>query len=473
MTLPATPEARRDALAANILPTVRIAGEDTRWTMEERLAHYKCPATSVAAIKDGRLDWAAGFGLRGLEDPRPVNADTVYMLASCSKPICAMVVLQQVERGVVDLDVDVNKYLKRWQIPQNEFTAGETVTLRRMLSHTAGLSINGWPCIPQGGTLPTIYDILEGRPPSVHPAVVVNKKPGGTHRYSGGGFLLAEMLIEDQTGRKFDELADELIFGPLGMANTTFTHPLPERLRGNVAGGHRMDGSAIPGGWLISVDKGAGGLMGSAADYAKFQIACRDAWLGKPGAILTQSLAKEMMTRQGQSSFGIGWEMIGKGDTLRFNHGGSNDGYQCETDCYLESGDGGAVMTNAVSGILLFREVLNGLAGLYDWPGYMVEPKRVKTLSEAELDRYVGTYKLVSGIELPIMNVWREGTQLFTEIPGLRVGVRRTYVDENGILFNQTTPFETHVAFGADGHADSFTVISGGTTEILRAERPR
>jgi CubicO group peptidase (beta-lactamase class C family) len=471
MTLPATPEARRDAFAAQLLPTVRIAGEDTRWTIGERLAHYKCPGVGVAAIRDGRLDWAAGFGVRGLEDPRPVDADTVFMVASCSKPVCAMVVLQQVERGIVDLDVDVNRYLKRWQVPQNEFTFGETVTLRRMLSHTAGLSINGWPVVPQGEPVPTVFDILEGRPPSVHPPVVVNKSPGGTHRYSGGGFLLAEMLIEDQTGRKFDDLARELIFAPLGMTSTTFTHPLPESLRANVAAGHRMDGSAIPGGWMVAPDMGAGGLMASAADYAKFQIACRDAWLGRPGAILTRSLAQEMMTRQGHSSFGLGWDMIGAGDTLRFNHGGSNDGYQCETDCYLESGDGGTALTNAVSGIFLFREILNGLAGLYDWPGYLLEPKRIQALSPEQLDRYVGTYAIVSGIELPVMNVWREGTQLFTEIPGLRVGVRRTFVDANGILFNQSGPFETHVAFGSDGRAESFTVLSGGTTEILRAER--
>ena len=471
MTLPATPASRERAFAKGLLPTVRIAGEETRWTMAERLAHYKCPGVGVAAIKDGKLDWAAGFGVRGLEDPRPVGADTVFMVASCSKPVCAMVVLQQVERGVVDLDVDVNRYLKRWQVPQNEFNATEKVTLRRMLSHTAGLSINGWPVIPQGGTVPTVYDILEGRPPSVMPPVVVNKTPGGTHRYSGGGYLLAEMLIEDQTGRRFDDLADELIFRPLGMTNTTFTHPLPERLRGNVALGHRMDGSAIPGGWMVSVDKGAGGLMCSAADFAKFQIACRDAWLGKPGSILTRELAREMMTRQGHSSFGLGWDILGEGDEKRFNHGGSNDGYQSETDCYLESGHGGAVLTNAVSGIYLFREALNGLAGLYDWPGYLLAPKTPQKLSAAEIDRYVGTYRIVSGIELPILKAWREGEQLFTEIPGLRVGVRKSWLDEQGRLFNQSSPFETHVTFGPDGRAATLTVLSAGATEILRAER--
>lgn len=471
MNLPATPGAGAAAFAASLLPTVRIAGEDTRWTIAERLAHYKCPGAAVAAIRDGRLEWSAGYGRRGSDDARPVDGETVFMTASCSKPVCAMVVLQQVERGLVDLDVDANAYLKRWQIPQNEFTAGEPVTLRRMLSHTAGLNINGWPVIPQGEPLPTVFDILEGRPPSVHPAIVVNKPPGGSHRYSGGGFLLAEMAIEDVTGRRFDELADELIFAPLGMSDTTFTHPLPPRLRANVAGGHCMDGSAIPGGWMISVDKGAGGLMCSVSDFARFQIACRDAWLGRPGAILTRSLAREMMTRQGQSSFGLGWDLIGEGDHRRFNHGGSNDGYQCETDCYLESGLGGAAFTNAVSGIFLFREILNGLAGLYDWPGYLLAPKTVQKLSPDELDRYTGTFNILSGIELPVMNVWREGDQLLTEIPGLRVGVRRTFIDTQGILFNQSGPFETHPAFGPDGRVASYTVLSGGDTEILRAER--
>lgn len=471
MNMLSTPGARAEKFAANLLPTVRIAGEDTRWSMDERLAHYKCPGVGVAAILDGRLDWSAGYGVRGRQDPRPVDGETVFMAASCSKPVCAMVVLQQVERGLVDLDVDVNVYLKRWQIPQNEFTAGETVTLRRMLSHTAGLSINGWPVVPQGDPLPTAFDILEGRPPSVHSAVVVNKRPGGSHRYSGGGFLLAEMLIEDVTGRRFDELADELIFAPLGMKSSTFTHPLPRHLQINVAGGHHMDGSPIPGGWMISVDKGAGGLMCSATDFARFQIACRDAWLGRPGAILPQSLAREMMTRQGQSSFGLGWDIIGEGANQRFNHGGSNDGYQSETDCYLESGLGGAAFTNAVSGIFLFREILNGLADLYDWPGYLLAPKTVQRLSAEELDRYTGIYSICSGIELPIMKVWREGDQLLSEIPGLRVGVRRTFVDENGVLFNQSGPFETHPTFGSDGRVASLTVLSGGTTEILRAER--
>ena len=142
-----------------------------------------------------------------------------------------------------------------------------------------------------------------------------------------------------------------------------------------------------------------------------------------------------------------------------------------ETKEDIQRTHGGAVLTNAVSGIYLFREALNGLAGLYDWPGYLLAPKTPQKLSAAEIDRYVGTYRIVSGIELPILKAWREGEQLFTEIPGLRVGVRKSWLDEQGRLFNQSSPFETHVTFGPDGRAATLTVLSGGITEILRAER--
>jgi CubicO group peptidase (beta-lactamase class C family) len=461
-------------LARHLLPTVRISGEDTRWTVGERLAHYKCPAAGVAVVDDGLLAWADGYGNLGTEMPgnAPADADTIFMGASCSKPVAAMLVLQHVERGIVDLDADVNRYLKRWQVPQNEFTAaGGPVTLRRMLSHTAGLSINGWPVIPYGKPVPTVIDILEGRPPSIHPAVVVNKQPGTTHRYSGGGYLLAQMLIEDQTGRTFADLADEFIFSPLGMTRTSFHQPLPERLRSNVAGGHTMEGTPITGGWMVSVDAGAGGLFTTALDYARFQIGCRDAWLGRPGAILTRSLAQDMMTRQGQSTFGLGWEMVGDGDEMRFNHGGSNDGYQCETDCYLESGRGGSVFTNGVSGIFLYREILNGIADLYDWPGYLLKPKMVQKLSPQEQDRYIGTYRITTGIELPHLFIFRENGKLYSHILGIRHGVSEFLLDENGRGFTQRTPFESHISFGPDGRAHEIVSMAGGTTEILRAVR--
>ena len=92
-------------------------------------------------MREGGIDWVDGFGVRELGRPEPCGPDTVFMVASCSKPVTAMLVLQQVERGVLDLDTPINRFLRRWQLPDNELTAAHPVTLRTALSHTAGLTV--------------------------------------------------------------------------------------------------------------------------------------------------------------------------------------------------------------------------------------------------------------------------------------------------------------------------------------------
>ena len=462
---------RQRAVASGLLPIMRIADQPVSWPIDERLAHYGCPGVGVAALKDGRIDWVDGVGVREADRPERCGPDTIFMVASCSKPVTALMVLQQVERGVLDLDTDVNRYLRRWQVPANDFTAATPVTLRHMLSHTAGLTVNGWGVVPRDGRpVPDLLDLLEGRPPSTQAPVVVDKAYDGTDRYSGGGFILAQMALEDTLGRSFAEIANEFVFAPLGMTRSTFRHPLPTEFHGDVASGHGDDGRPAVGGWMISGEMGAGGMFSTARDYATFLLGARAAYHGEPGAILGRSLAVEMMTRHDLGSFGLGFHVLGSGSTLRINHGGSNDGYQSETDCFLESGDGGVVLTNATSGIFLFREILNALADVYEWPGYMPAPKHLRQLTEQEMQAYVGSYRIVSGIELPLLRTWVEDGRMFSEIPGLRFGVQESFCDTDGVLFNQAGPFETRVSFGPDGTAQELSVHQGDVV-IIRAVR--
>ena len=462
---------RQQAVVSALLPIVRIADQPTSWPIDDRLAHYGCPGTSIAAMQDGRIDWVSGFGLSETGTTASCGPDTIFMVASCSKPVTAMMVLQQVERGVLSLDSDVNGYLRRWKVPHNDFTASTPVTLRHILSHSAGLTVNGFGVVPRDGRpVPTLLDLLEGRSPSKEATVVVNKAYDGTDRYSGGGFIIAQMVLEDVLGRPFAEIADEFVLAPLGMARSTFRHPLPEEFQFDVASGHGDDAQPAAGGWMISAECGAGGLFSTARDYATFLLGARDAYLGEPDAILGRSLATEMLTRHDRGSFGLGFRVLGKGNTLRINHGGSNDGYQSETDCYLESGDGGVVLTNATSGLFLFREVLNSLADVYGWPGFMPAPKHLRHLTAAELGKYAGSFRIVSGLELPLLRTWVEDGRLLSQIPGLRFGVQETFCDTNGVLFNQSGPFETHVTFGADGLAEQLHV-SEGDVQILHAVR--
>lgn len=471
-TTASTANDRREAVASGLLPPVRIAGQPLHWTMHERLEHHRCPGVAVAAMHDGRIDWVDGFGVREQGRPESVSADTVFMVASCSKPVTAMLVLQQVERGVLDLDAPLNGYLRRWQIPDNDITADHPVTLRRALSHTSGLTIGGWGVVPRDGQpVPTWLDLLEGRPPSKLGPVIVDRAYDGTDRYSGAGYLLAQMALEDVLGRPFAELADEMIFTPLGMTRTSFRPTPSDAMLTDIASGHPGDGSTVwPGGWMISAEAGAGGLFSTARDYATFLLGCRAAYHGEPGAILTRSLAQHAMTRHDRSAFGLGFRVLGEGAGKRINHGGSNDGYQSETDLFLESGDGGVVLTNAISGIFLYREVLNAIAEVYDWPDFLLAPKRVKVLTDDELQRYVGTYRIVSGMEMPLLRVWTEHGKLYNAIDGIRFGEQETFCDTDGVLFSQTGPFESRPEFGEDGRVHRITVQEGDVV-ILRAER--
>jgi CubicO group peptidase (beta-lactamase class C family) len=461
---------RRAAVENGLLPIVRIVDRPLRWTMDERLAHYGCPGAAVAVMRDGTIDWVAGFGRRDADRPDPVGPDTVFMVASCSKPVTAVMVLQQVERGVLDLDVDVNTYMKRWQVPANEFTAEQPVTLRHCLSHTAGLSINGWGIVLQDGSpVPTIDDLLAGRPPSTMGPVVVNKAYDGTSRYSGGGYLIAQMVLEDVLGIGFDDLAEQMLFGPLGMTNSSFTQPLTPRLRSDVASGHGDDGRPHPGGWSISSEMATGGLFSTARDYATFLLAVRAAWAGEPGSILGQSMAREMLTRHALGDFGLGIRVLGDGPT-RVNHGGSNDGYQSETNTFLESGDGAVVLTNATSGIFLYREILNAVADVYGWPDFLLAPKRLRHLSEEEMTELCGSYRIEIGIELPFIEMWVDNGTLYSQVPGLRFGVQETFCDEDGVLFQQTGPFETHVLRDEAGRVTGIAARESGV-EFLRASK--
>ncbi len=460
---------RIEAACRLLAPPMRIVGEDIAWTMDERLAHYDCPAVSVAVIEGGEIAWFQAFGVLEKGHPQPATADTLFSGASISKPVAAAMALQFVERGVFDLDIDVNRYLESWRLPENEYTRDAPVTLRWLLSHTAGTTVHGFGGVPPDEPLPTVHDILEGRPPARTPPVRVDKRPGLSARYSGGGTMIVQLMLEEASGKPFASLAREMIFEPLGMSRTTFENPLPQPLRANAAVGHE-NGGPIPGKWVCVPPLAAGGIWTTAPEYARFMIACRDAWLGRPGALFGPDLADQMMTSQG-GSFGLGWEVMGAGAARRFSHGGSNDGYQCETQCLLESGDGAVVLTNAESGMILYWEVFTAIARAHGWDRFMPQPKTVTPIAADHLDRYVGVYDIVSGVQMPQMRVWAEDGALVTQIEGMRGGPNRPQMDQSGRLFNRGRPSEIEVIYGPDGRAAEFVIRQFGQAEIMRMRR--
>lgn len=449
-----------------------VAGDPVTWPIADRLAYYKCPGVAVCLIEKGEVTQAEGYGVR-TPGGAQVTPDTMFAGASISKPVAAALALQLVDAGKVELDAPVNRYLQSWKLPENEFTRQVPVTLRHLLCHKGGTTVHGFGAFPQDTKAPTLLDILTGTPPSQTPAVEVDKLPGTSVRYSGGGTQIVQLLLEEQTGRSFAELAERVIFQPLGMTRTTFAQPLPAKFRMDAATGHTKDGVPVSGQFTFTPQLAAGGIYTSAPDYARFMVECRNAWLGRENILFGQKTARSMMEQQAPGQFALGWEIFGSGPAARFAHGGSNEGYQCTASCALESGNGAVILTNSLMGIILHTEVMNAIAAEFEWAHYLKEPKKIVPVSAEDQKRYVGRYRIVSGVSAPHIDVWVQDNQLHSYVEGLIFPPRPVYLGQNGRFFTQQTASETQYEYDASGEVVSLTVYGEGEVELIRAVKER
>jgi CubicO group peptidase (beta-lactamase class C family) len=126
-----------------LIPPVVVQGQ-TKRKLSDRMAELHVPGVSIAVIHDGTIQWARGFGVTRVGGT-PVTAKTLFQAASISKPVTALAVLRLVQAGTLDLDTDVNRYLKTWKVPANKFTEEHPVTLRELLTHSAGITVHGFP----------------------------------------------------------------------------------------------------------------------------------------------------------------------------------------------------------------------------------------------------------------------------------------------------------------------------------------
>jgi len=351
----------KDTLQGRVIAGVPIS-EDA---LTKILEQYHVPGLSIAVIHNGQIDWAKGYGVREYGKIERVDSTTIFQAASISKPVSAVVALRMVEMDKVVLDEDVNEKLQSWKVLENEFTKNHPVTLRQLLSHSAGLTMHGVPEFTAGAELPTLVQILNGEGSvsgeSVEPVV----EPGSTYRYSGGGYIVLQLLLTDIAGRPFAELARELVLRPAGMSSSTFEQPLPQELRSQAAAGHLADGTPIRGFWHTLPEQAAGGLWTTPADLASFAIEVWRSYHGLSDAMLSQLSARLMLTRQ-IDDFGLGF-YLPSGGVFRFQHGGSNAGYRCHFVLSIDSADGVVIMTNGDSGEKVINAVFQAIAIAYGW----------------------------------------------------------------------------------------------------------
>lgn len=394
-------EERIQRVENGLTPALRIKGDTQRFTLAERMAHYKVPGVSIALINDGVIEWAKGYGVADDSTKRAVTTETLFQAASISKPVAAMLALQLVDKGMIDLDENVNTYLKSWQVPDNDFTAEEKVNVRRLLSHSAGLTVHGFRGYAEGEAVPSTVQVLNGEEPANSAAILPDTVPGAIWRYSGGGFTVIQQLIEDQMGQPFPELMQAAVLGPIGMTNSTFEQPLPANRHPQASYGYRADGSKVIGNWHTYPEKAAAGLWTTPTDLAKYALEVQQSLRGESNQVLSQAMTEQMLTIQ-SDDWGLGPGLEGEGDSLIFRHSGGNEGFRCILIAFAEQGKGVAIMTNSDAGSGLAQELLNSISEVYEWGRFEPKEKVLMAIDADLLDELVGKYEFEPGFVLEV-----------------------------------------------------------------------
>lgn len=255
----------------------------------------------------------------------PVDGRTVFPLASLSKWVTAWGLMTLAEAGNLDVDRPVSDYLKRWQLPESGFD-NSGVTPRRLLSHTAGLTDGlGFADYRSDETLPTLVESLDRPRASSGGAarIAVGLEPGSEWRYSGGGYLILELLAEDLSGEPFPDFMQRTVFAPLGMQNATY------RFLGELEGAaESFLPSGRPAPYYRYASPAATGLSASASDLVRFvraQLPRSD-----PGPLrqaTIDAMREPQISVMGQPIWGLGtilYAPTGSGDHV-FGHDGGNE----------------------------------------------------------------------------------------------------------------------------------------------------
>lgn len=388
--LPSAPAAAAESRPLLLRPTIHTGSE--QWTLADRMTHRGVPGAAIAILRDGRIDSAAGHGVRSAGQAAPVGPDTLFSVGSVSKVATAALCLKLVALGRLDLDQNVDRWLKRWRVPAGPAGDSGIITLRMLLSHTAGFNVHGFEDIAPGAPMPTLVQTLDGAAPALNKPLARIDAAGTRSRYSGGGYMIVQAVIEDALGAPLAAVASRHLFAPLGMKRSRFD-AAPAADTADIAHAHDGDGKAValPRGWQSFPELAPSGLWTSANDLARLVLAL-GASTRAPGGYLPQELAIDMMTAVSPGPFGLGPRLAGEGAAHIFHHAGANDSYKAYIEGNLASGDGLVILTNGTNGDVLGDEIRNAVSDALSWPGdwsVRTGPIAATSLTES----FVGSYK--------------------------------------------------------------------------------
>ncbi len=369
------------------MPSLQIEGEPVEtYNINERLQELGIPGISIALVSNGEIEWARAYGMADSSQNRPMTTQTMLLAGSISKPVAALRAHQLVEGGKLSLNENVNDYLTSWKLPDNEFTKNEKVTLRRILNHTAGLTVWGFPGYDKGDEIPSVPDVLDGKGNTGE--VRVYKEPGESWQYSGGGYTIMQLMVTDIEGTSFPETMQQNVLNPLGMEKSTFENPLPPKYHPLAATGYRGNGTEVEGKWPVYPEMAAAGLWTTPSQLIQYAIEVQKIYQTKEDGLLKSATVQEMLVA-GMNGHGLGPAI----QDNTFGHGGADEGFRAQLTAWKDQPHAVVIMVNSDNGRII-QEVMRAIANEYDLPGIQANLKKVISISTDQLQKYTGKFQV-------------------------------------------------------------------------------
>lgn len=371
---------------------VKIEGVSN--TLKQQMNLHKVNGVSIAVIKNYKLEWARGYGWADSVEQRPVTTHTLFQAGSISKSLNGVGVLKMAQDKRLDLYADINDYLVTWKFPYDSLSKNKKISTANLLSHTAGLSVHGFIGYKREDTIPTLVQLLNGERPSNTAAVRSIFEPGLKFKYSGGGIMISQLILQDLTKLPYDVFMWKNVLNPLGMKNSSYTNPPVKDKQKLLASAYYEDGQEVKGQYRIYPQQAAAGLWTNPTDLANYIIEIQLASHGKSNKVLTQEMTKLMLTPYIDKYAALGIYISNKGSKTYFHNDGSDEGFVTQIYGSMEGGNGVVVMANTQDDRIL-GEIVNSVATVYQWKDfYNPQLKKVIEPDYETLKAYSGKYQI-------------------------------------------------------------------------------
>ncbi len=343
-------------------------------TAEKLMKQKKLNGLSVAVIEDYKVIWTNQWGVKEAGSAEKIDVNTAFSTASITKPITAIVCAILEEKGLINLDDPISKYIKRWKLPKSDFTKDTEVTWKHLLSHTSGTSQSGFKDYYEGDSIPTIVQSLNGILLSrTKEPIKFLFKPGTNWEYSGGGYVIVQLALEDYLHKPMSAIVKEYLLDPLQLKNSTTIQPNEKGFLTNIAKVHNDNGEIIRTGIPITPQVAPSGLWSTPSDLAIIAIEMQKALLGKGNKVISTNVARkvtDIVTLMGPRGWGYGWQRsIGWGNQEWFFHDGANTGVGGDVLANMKNGSGIIILVNGdkPNRYPLMSHVKNKVFNILDW----------------------------------------------------------------------------------------------------------